>query len=95
MLGYVLEEVNGKWLVHRRNNEIMYFSPIKYSRFIYEQANLEVFSYELPIECASGWIATSYWPIRIRVTENAVQNCMLMMSRLVFKNDKVYKQLSS
>jgi len=95
IFGYVLEEVNGKWLVHCRNNEIMYISHIEYFRFTYENSNLEVYLYEFLIKCASGWIATSYWPIRIHVTENAVQNCMLMMIWLLFKDDKVYEQLSS
>jgi len=94
MLGYVLEEVNRKWLVPCINNEIMYISLIKYSRFTYEQLDLEIYLYELPIKCASSWIET-YWPIRIRVTKNAVQNCILMMSQFVFKDDKVYEQLSS
>jgi len=95
MLGYVIDEHNGPWVIHCLNNKTVHIPCLKYSNAKEIKSYKEIHAYDLPVRFNSGWSVTHYSLVCIRITENAMQNLCLQTNRLLLKDSKVCEQLNS
>ena len=99
LTGYVLDEDQYNLKVLLRNDLCIKVKKPKIISFVGMDENIKTILYqyeEITADNMERYVVTEFWPIRIRIMKNAMDNMIYLINRLVLNEDmKIHQLLSS